>query len=184
MAKIWIGNCTMQDQVVCYRLDFDKDGNYDPEDKFRSYRQEKVRSGYQIALGGDLNKEQITSIIDQLKTYGLCKFDEVSKSKTFVVPYIYREDAQVPNEAIRRQRDINNGVHQKDGTSRRQAAAVGVSQAVLDAATLTAPRAATVEFEQTTQSDLGEHRIEEGIKVDMSQNQKGPKGKKLIGAKG
>lgn len=183
MAKLWIGNCTMQDQIVCYRLDFNKEGQFDLEDKHRGYRQEKILSGYQIALGGDLNKAQITSIIDQLKLNGMCKFDEVSRSKRFVVPYIYREDAMVPTEAIRRQKDINNGVQTLDGKNRRQAAAVGVSQAVLDAASLVAPNNTRVEFEQTSQSDFGEKRIEEGVHVDLSA--KGPGGsKKKIGARG
>jgi hypothetical protein len=171
----------MQDQSVCYRLDFDKQGNFDPEDKYRSYRQEKILSGYQIPIGGDLHKAQLTSIIDQLKVNGMCKFDEVSKTKSFTVPYIYREDAEVPNEAIRRQRDINNGVHTKQGSDRRKAAAVGVSQAVLDASSIIAPKGVSIEFEQTKQSDMGERRIEEGVKVNFDSNDKGPRNK--IGAR-
>lgn len=165
MAKLWIANCTLQDHIVCYRLDFDRHGNHDEADKFRAPHQEKILSGQQVPLGGDLHKAQVVSIIDQLEQYGLCKFDEVSRNKPFVVPYIYREEVMVPAEAVRRQRDINNGLHTKAGSERRKAAAVGVSKAVLEAATLIAPRETSVEFEQTQQSDLGEKRIEEGMKI-------------------
>jgi len=163
--KLYVANCTLQDQIVCYRLDFDKNGQLDEADRFRSHRQEKIPSGGVVAIGGDLHRAQAISIIDQLSKVGLTKHDEVSRNKPFVVPYIYREDQPPTREAIRRQRDINNGVYAKQGTARRQAAAVGVSQAVLDAASLIAPKQTSVEFEQVAQSDLGEKRIEEGVIV-------------------
>jgi hypothetical protein len=177
MARLWIANCTMQDQTVCYRLDFDKNGNYDEQDKFRSYKQEKLPTKMQISIGGDLHKAQMISIIDQLTKNGLTKFDEVSRSKPFTVPYIYREDQRVPDEAVRRQRDINNGVYEKQGAQRRANAAVGVNKAVLDAANLIAPKLTEVEFEQVAQSEMGEKRIEEGYRVDMEGTGGKPGGK-------
>lgn len=176
MAYLYVGNCTLQKQIVCYRLDFDKHGNHDAEDKFRGHHQEEILPGRQIQLGGDLHKAQIISIIDQLEKNGMKRFDEVSKTTPHTVPYIYSEGAPIPPEAINRQRLINNGIHTKQGAERREAAAVGVNKAVLDAASIAQPEYTSVEFEQLSQTDLGEDRIEEGIKVTTAvDGRRGPK---------
>jgi hypothetical protein len=176
MAYLYVGNCTLQKQIVCYRLDFDKHGNLDAEDKFRGHKQEEILPGRQIQLGGDLHKAQIISIIDQLEKNGMKRHDAVSKTTPFTVPYIYREDTPIPADAINRQRLINNGIHEKQGSERRQAAAVGVNKAVLDAASIAQPEFTTVEFEQLNQTDLGESRIEEGVKVTTAvDGRRGPK---------
>ena len=178
MPKLFIANCTKQAQNVYYRFDFDKEGNHDDADKFRAPRMEPIPSGEQRAIGGELHKAQLISIVDQLGHYGLCRFDEVSKTKDFTVPFIYSEDLPIPAAAIRRQYDINQGVLVVQGGKRRAAAAIAVNKTVVEHASISQPKLTSVEFEQQNQSEAGESRIEEGFNVRPDAGKGGKSGNK------
>jgi len=191
--RLYIANPTVQKQTVCYRVDFDKDGNFkDPRDRqFQPARQQTIEPGLQSQLGGDMNKAQIDDIIEQLKPYGLIHAKDVSHAPTSKVPYIYSIDAYVPADVMRRIQFHNSAVMEEAGRQRRAAAAIGSNDVVQRAVQnkfiemgIPAQPAdsTTVTFEQLDQSEAGEKRIEEGFEV-VPEGQRGPRSGKLASTK-
>jgi hypothetical protein len=173
MAKLYIANPTRQRQVVCYRLDFNKDGEPEGLRRFQPARQQDVEPGRQVQLGGDMHMNQITDIVEQLAAYGLIGVVDVPRMQGKVT-YLYSIDRPVPAEAMRKVIAHNEAVLIDDGKGRRMRAAVATNELVQQTVSHQfAERGiddvpvdrTSVTFEQEEQSEAGEKRIAEGYKV-------------------
>jgi hypothetical protein len=176
--RLYLANPTRQEQIICYRVDFNKDGERLESDRtrFQPARQQPVPPGRQIQLGGDMHIHQIEDIIEQLKPYGLIGVTDVPRMDRKVVPYIFNIDAYVPLKTFKEVMDHNSGIHIQDGQHRRAAAAVASSELVqqtianqlMQVGIEQPPAEAAVEvsYEQLEQSEAGERTIAEGYRVD------------------
>jgi hypothetical protein len=186
--RIFIANTTEQEQLICYRVDFNKDGS--PKDavrRFQPARQQSIKGGSQAQLGGDMHKAQIDAIVEQLGVYGLIHVDDVARMPNRKVPYVYNLDGYVPADIMRRVMFHNGCVLAEDGKQRRAAAAVATNELVQHAvashfAANKIPEQPTdktlVAFEQEEQSERGERRVEEGYEV-VPEGQRGPRSGKM-----
>jgi hypothetical protein len=178
MARLFIANPTRQEQVICYRLDFNNQGDRMEADRtrFQPAKQQTVPPGRQVQLGGDFHPNQITDIIDQLKPYGLIGEVDVPRMERKVVPYVYQIDRYVGHDTFRKVIAHNSGILIEDGKQRRAKAAVASSEIVQNAvanqfqeAGIEPPPIDQVEigYEQLEQSEAGESTIAEGFRVDL-----------------
>lgn len=194
MAKLYIANCTKQNQEIYFRLDFDidDDGRKQIVTRFRPAKRQSVAPGRQIVLGGDLHIRQIQDIISQLEVFGLIGEADVPRLDR-IASYVYNIDQPVRADTIRTVMASNQGILITQGVERRKAAAIvtnetvanTVNQQFAEAGISKAPeQAVEVEIEQLEQSEAGEKRIEEGYKIDPkapmpTKAAKGGKGKGL-----
>ncbi len=181
--RMYVANPTRQNQVVCYRLDINRDGELkDMSRTFQPARQQDIPPGRQVQLGSDFHIKQIEDIVDQLTVYGMIGVvdlpripkPDLANLRGGVVPYIFNLDSPVPASAIRQVLAHNEAVLIEDGRDRRKKAAVASSDIVqhtvanqfaesgIDAAP---SDKLAVSYEQEEQSERGERRIEEGYKV-------------------
>lgn len=196
--RLFIANPTRQTQVVHYRLDLDEAGGRNPNSRFQPARQQEVRPGRQVQLGGDMHLDQVNEVIDQLKIYGIIgvvdtkrlKAADLNNLRRSVVPYIFNIDQPVPAEAIRTVKDHNEALLVRDGGKRREKAAVAssdliqktVAQQFAEAGIPAEPsNRQTFGIEQEEQSEAGERPIAEGFRIDP--NAPAPKGKGKGGGK-
>ena len=188
--KLYIANPTRQTQVVCYRLDYNKNGELQESDRtrFQPARQQDIAPGRQIQLGGDMHITQIEDIVDQLKPYGIVGVVDIPQLGRKVVPYIFNIDRPVPAEAMRKVQNSNAAVLIEDGRDRRARAAVASNEIVqntvehqfLENGIDQKPSdKIAVGFEQLDQSEAGEKTIAEGYRVSPhANNPKPPKGRR------
>lgn len=182
MAKLYVANPTRQRQVVCYRLDFTKEGDAEPQRRFQPARQQDVEPGRQVQLGGDMHMNQITDIVEQLARYGMIGVVDIPRMQGKIT-YIYNIDRPVSAEALRRVVAHNESVLIEDGRGRRMRAAVATNEIVQQTvAQQFAERGidespadrTTVSYEQEEQSEAGEKPIAEGYKVSADAPTKTP----------
>jgi hypothetical protein len=129
MARLFIANCTRHSRKVFYRLDVDKSGQIDPNDRFRSAREITVPAG-KGAMLGDLHPSQITSIIDQLKPFGAREANDTGNLPRHTVPYLLSSGAPIEARLILKVYKHNQGVLNDQGVTRRRKAAIGSNEAV------------------------------------------------------
>lgn len=176
--RLYIANCTRQNQTIYYRLDYDNNGNPKEAERtrFQPALQQTIPAGRQAQLGTDFHKVQVTEIVDQLARYGLIGVVDVPRQKQ-MAPYVFNIDKPVPADIMRKVSDCNSSVLIEQGQLRRRRAAIEANGAVMAAvesqiaANGTNPDeepspAVKVGFEQLEQSEAGERRIEEGYTVD------------------
>lgn len=171
-VKLYIANCTRQNQELYYRLDLDDEGAR--ETQFRPANKQPIAPGRQVLVGGKaFLMTQVESIIKQLSVHGMIAVMEVPRARN-KAPYVFNIEKPVPESIIRDVMDINAGVLTVDGQVRRKQAAVAVNDLV--SSTINeqfaahgipkeAKQTVDVEFEQLEQSEAGERRIEEGYRV-------------------
>ena len=129
MAKLFIGNATHQRREVFYRLDVDKNGAFNPNNK-HAPRKIVVEAGRQVFIG-DLHTAQCTSIIEQLARIGAMHAadgNRFTRGKT--VPYVLNVDAYVPKRLLEQAHAHNRGVLTQSGADRRKRAAVAANDVV------------------------------------------------------
>lgn len=175
MHRLYVANISRQTQVLCYRLDFDKEGQRkDTNRRFEPAKQQEVAPGRQGQLGGDFHMMQITEIVGQLAKYGMVGVVDVPRMPRGVHNIVYNIDKPVPAEVMRRVQDHNAGVLVQDGRERRKKAAVATNELVQQTVAHqfaekgiddTPADRTDVTIEQLEQSELGEKRIEEGYHV-------------------
>lgn len=173
--RLFIANVSLQKQVICYRLDHDRDGHLkDTNRRFSPARQQDIEPGRQAQVGGTMHMMQITEIVEQLERYGLIAAVDVPRIGRRFHPYVYSIDAPVSAETMRRVRANNQGVKVEEGQKLRRMAAVKANEAVqkvvshqfAEIGIEDEPADRTdVTFEQLEQSENGEKRIEEGYHV-------------------
>lgn len=173
MPKLYVANCTKQNQIVYFRLDFNDDKTRNT--RFQPAKQQQIRPGRQVPLGGEfVHMMQVEDIVKQLTRHGAAFVADVPRLKR-IAPYLMNIDKPVPEEAIRMVNDINSKTLVAQGRIRRQRAAVVANEAVTHAVANmaaeegveddVAPAPTDVTFEQLDQSEAGESRIEEGVHV-------------------
>jgi hypothetical protein len=175
MSRLYIANVSTQRQVVCYRLDYGKDGELkDVNRKFEPAKQQDIEPGRQVQIGGDFHMSQITDIVDQLGKYGLIATADVPRLDRRVHPYIYNIDRPVPRDAMEKVRANNLASLVVQGQERRKKAAVATNDIVqttvasqfAQSGIEAEPSDRTeVSFEQEEQTEAGEKRVEEGFRV-------------------
>jgi hypothetical protein len=171
MPDLYIANTTIQKRIVCYRLDYNAKGTKITEPQ--PHLQRDIEPGKQICISG-LHIDQAESIREQLAVYGLIAVSEI-KSVRGVVPCIFNVDRAVKKSDIEQVLAHNSTTLLLRGKVRRQKAAVSVHDMLNDtlmkglaAEQLPVPDQRNdidIEIEQLEQSEAGESRIEEGIKV-------------------
>lgn len=182
MTDLYIANCTAQQQVICFRMDFTPKGE---KIDFKPHTQREIRAGQQVCIR-DLHIEQAETIRQQLEPFGLLSVSEISRAKG-VTPLIFNVDKQVKADQIRAVINHNTGVLIIRGKVRRQNAAMSIYDIVnntvakqLAEQQMPVPEEPTdldVEFEQVEQSEAGERRIEEGLRVSATATPTKPRGK-------
>src|ERR1700680_4580579 len=174
MSRLCIANPTLQHQIICYRLDYSKEGELNANSKYQPARQQDCAPGRQVLIGGDFHPMQIKEIVEQLTTFGLIKIEDVTRLGRMPVTYIASVDKAVPAAVIQMVRDHNSQLRVEEGHERRKKAAVASEQIVqntvanqlADFGIEAQPERTTVAFEQLDQSEAGEKRIEEGYKIE------------------
>lgn len=129
MARLFIANCTRHPRKVFYRLDVDKSGQIDPNDRFRAPREITIMGG-KGAMLGDLHPSQITSIIDQLKPFGAREANDTGNLPRHTVPYLLSSGTPIEARLIMKVYKHNQGVLNDQGVERRKRAAIGSNEAV------------------------------------------------------
>lgn len=129
--QLFIANPTNQVEIVAYRLEFDREGNANPDRRFQPAKQQDIRPGQQAVVGGDLHPKNVAAIIKQLERYGLVRAGDLGSIKAGQkVSYIAGEGLAVPAAAIRKVERHNMGVKQEEGRERRAQAAVATNELV------------------------------------------------------
>lgn len=169
---LFIANATRQQQIICYRLDFNQPGQ---QQNFKAAAQRQIAPGQQVKVEAD-TIDQIQAVCEQLGNYGMRAVNEIPRA-TDVVPLIFNVGAPVKKAAIVEVMEHNSRIKIMEGKIRRQRAAVASNETVVKAvaselANQQLPPEAipetvetAVDFEQLEQSDAGESRIEEGVIV-------------------
>lgn len=171
MAKLYIANVTQQNQIVYYRLDLLSDGARDGRLVIPPKMTPPIPPGRQMPIGGDLHPDQIGSITDQLRPYGLfAQVDMNRLPRGKKVSYIFNIDREVSAEAIRAAHAHNTGVLVEDGKARRKRSAVAasdtVARTVAESSPVNAPMTGfDISVEQVEDDPAGGSRLEEGLRV-------------------
>lgn len=185
--KLYIANCTRQNWVVHYRLDFTKDGELDPRRQNQPAKQMTIAPGRQVLIPGADHISQIDDVVNQLQRYGMVGVKDVPGLKTTVkkfdpsslaiTPLVFNVDAPVPANVFQMVQDVNARIQTGQGQERRRRAAVAVNEIVqhkVESEFMAAgfdekpSDKVDVAFEQLEQSEAGEKMIAEGYKVDKS----------------
>lgn len=166
MTKLYIANCTKQNQRVMFRMDFDNNGGPVDNPRFRQAKHQDVFMGRQVVLGGDLHMVQIQSIVDQLSVFGLQGEKDIKRLPPIIVPYIFNIDKPVSAESIDFVLKHNEGVLRTGGQARLQESAIAASQVLPDAAQF------EVSVEQDKRSELNEPLVEAGFRLNRGEDDK------------
>lgn len=164
MARLYVANPTRQDKDVHFRLTY-RDGRMA---NFPMYKRQTIPKGKQVALGGDLDMAQIEDVVQQLSRYGMLgTIDLKGRFPAKRIPLLFSVDRQIPRPVIEEVVAHNDGVLTDDGRARRRAAAVAANEALLRnlGDDTPAPPEMVVDMEQDEQTEAGEKRIEEGVRV-------------------
>lgn len=112
--KTYIANCTLQNQMINFRL---------PE--ARKVTSMTIPMGRQKEVG-DFVQLEIDAMIAALGPYGLVSVDDIGKSRTKIT-YVYSTKGPVPAEKIARAIDHNKGHLRAEGKKRREEAAIATN---------------------------------------------------------
>lgn len=116
--KLYVANATKQVIDLTCRI---------PE--LGSLYRKMIPIGCQIAVGGDLNIEQVESVVGQLSVYGLTEVSALDRAKPFV-GLCYSVDKPVPNKRLLIALDHNDKVLVERGKRMRAEAAVSTNNAI------------------------------------------------------
>lgn len=169
MARLFVVNCTGQDRLVNYRLDFtvDDQGRRTSE-KLVPYRWMNIPNRTQVMFGGDWHPLQIQEIIQQIeKTCGAVAAKDVQTAKRGmgVVKMMWREDVKIPESICKDVFAHNMGLLSDQGAARRRQLALVADRQLANLIEKTPPKL-EMEFEQVEEDeDLYSGKLEEGLIV-------------------
>lgn len=182
MSKMYVVNCTSQNQVICYQMP-----------GTAKVIQQTIAMGRQDFVGGplaDFSPPEIDAIVLQLRPYGLIAASDVKRLPGKIVPYVWSESV-IRLDVIKHVMDHNKGVHVATGEKRRENAALGTNDAlkkIIETAVQegqpTPPvDTFTIEVEEVdTESsakaheDLGTRPIAKGFEIDNKSTAGPPRG--------
>ena len=116
--KMYVANTTHQVQDFQYRL----------PDSLKIYKQE-IRIGGQIAVPGDITRNDVDFIVNQHAMYGLVDVKEIDRTRNFF-GLCYSIDKPVDVERVKYAIIHNNEVLVERGKDLRKEAAVAVNNAI------------------------------------------------------
>lgn len=156
MTKLYVANCSQQNQSVNYRL-IESVG----------VKQQTIEIGQQIILGGrDITDIQIDGIIEQLDPYGFFRADTIGKQHHYA-GLVYSLDKPVSLDLMSRVIERNREILIHKGREIRQQAAVAVNNS-LDENTGSAPdmlEMSVQEEKRGTGGDSSTDPLSEGVRV-------------------
>jgi hypothetical protein len=163
-VHLYIANCTRQNQIIFYRLDFNADGMPRSQDGVQPKHQ-AIQPGKQAPIGGDLSHiSQADSIVAQLRPFGCAAVSEINRLNKFT-PYIFDVDKPVSADAIRKVFNHNQGILSRNGAEIREMSAIAASEAIV-------PHAdgdkITIGIEQVSESEYGGPQVAEGFIIDKT----------------
>lgn len=160
--RLFVANTTNQHQIVFYRPDIYVGAGFIPPHSC------PIKPGRQENLGGELEEGQINEIVKQLRPHGFLYQMEIPGDLRGVCPYVGNINQPVSEHTLRVVMAHNEGNKLIEGSRRRERAAIGANEALKLAtaqANVPEPPEFDVEFEQMTQTEAGEDRIEAGYHV-------------------
>lgn len=175
MPRLYVANCTRQNQEIHYRPDFtvEADGRHQVITRFKPALVQTIPAGRQAPLGRDFHADVLHAIVAQLAVYGLTAVTE-ARSDNRIIPLVFDVDRPIKQAVIEEIMKKNDGILMMQGRTRRQKAAIATNDTVTNLVasqlaqqgTQSEQRKLEVEYEQLDQSEAGEKRIEEGYRVD------------------
>lgn len=177
MTKLYVANCTRQNQEFHYRLDFNSPDA--PNVKVGpNAKRMAIPPGRQAMVGGeDMFPNQVAMIVRQLEHYGARDVSDISRLDS-VAPYVFSKDKMVSAAQIRAVMASNREMSVRRGKALRRKAAMAVNETVqrtvaeqlaqqgLDT---TDEAKIEVEFEQLDKpEDQEERSLGEGYRLDRA----------------
>lgn len=168
MARLYVVNCTGQNRIVNYRLDYtvDEQGRRTSE-RLVPYKSITIPARVQMPFGGDLFPGQLEQIVQQLEqTCGAVNVSEVRTAKARgVVKMIWSEGKPVPVAVLKDVVQHNMGRLAEIGEERRRSLAMVADVQLSNLIDRPAPKL-EMEFEQVEEDpDLPAARLEEGLRI-------------------
>lgn len=157
MARLFVANCTRINKRVHYRLDF----SADPARRTAPKSQD-IPAGRQVCLGGDLNIDQIQTIIGQLNRFGMVGTVDLGRLPRRQCPYLFNIDKEVSAAQIKAVVAHNNGVLTNEGADRRRRLAIAANNASIGGNEF------NYSIEQQDNEEQTGGRLEEGYRIDTT----------------
>jgi len=161
VTKLYVANCSQQNQSVNYRL-IESIG----------VKQQTIEIGQQIILGGrDITDIQIDGIIEQLDPYGFFRADTIGKQHHYA-GLVYSLDKPVSIDLMSRVIQRNREILIHKGREIRKEAAVAVNNALGDDHTGPAPdmlEMSVQEEKRGTGADSSTDPMNEGVRVTKNE---------------
>lgn len=152
MAKLFIANTTKQHHDFAYRIAEE-----------RQARQETIRAGTQMAIGGELTHDVIVSIIQQHEAYGLRDATTISRMRDFV-GLCYSIDKPVPLDNMLYTFEKNDETLNDRAANRREQAAAAIAQNIQSSAAELGVRVPRTEVE-TVEETRGQPNVDNRFEI-------------------
>lgn len=168
MARLYVVNCTGQNRIVNYRLDYtvDDQGRRTSE-RLVPFKSITIPARAQVPFGGDLHPLQISDIVGQLeRTCGAVHVDDVRTAKKMgVVKMIWSQDKAVSFAVLKDVVDHNINRLSEQGAERRRTLALVADQQLTNLVDRPLPKL-EMEFEQVEEDPDLPGRLTEGLRVN------------------
>ena len=168
MARLYVVNCTGQNRIVNYRLDFtvDEQGRRTSE-RLTPYKSVNIPARSQMPFGGDLFPTQMEQIVQQLESAcGAVNINEIRTAKARgPVKMIWSEGKPVPVSILKDVVAHNMGKLSELGEARRRNLAIAADMQLSNLIERPSPKM-EMEFEQVEEDpDLPAKRLTEGLRI-------------------
>jgi hypothetical protein len=167
MARLYVVNCTGQNRVVNYRLDYATDdaGNIVRKGMV-PYKSILIPARQQVPFGGDLHPLQIGEIVSQIEKHGAVHVGEIKTAKaTGVVKMLWSQDKPVPRAILEDVVAHNMGRLTEQGAQRRRNLALAANAHLNQVMDVPLQRL-DLEFEAAEQdADMPSPDLEEGLRI-------------------
>ena len=187
-GDMYVANCTRQNQIVYFRIDFDTKGS---RQAISPPKQMPIPAGQQVMLTRDQHPDAVKSIVDQLTIYGMKGMLDLQRGDLGdkVIPFLFDLGRPLKLSAIKDVMDHNHRVKIFDGKKRREDAAIASNnmlertvEAQLAAMDPTGEqplpdlKKSTVDFETAgdPNPEEGRDKLAEGFVIDKSAPAKTP----------
>lgn len=169
MARLFVVNCTGQNRVVNYRLDYATDdmGNIVRKGHV-PYKSVSVPARMQMQFGGELAPQQVSEIVGQLEeTCGAVHLDQIRTAKaTGVVKMLWSQDKPVPRPILEDVVAHNMGLLTEQGAERRRNLALSANTHLNQLMDTPLPRL-EMEFEAAEEDpDMVSPDLREGLRIN------------------